>query len=163
MFRRMHFGEDGKEVAVERSGIGHAGIAEQQRKNGGQRNPQHHPGDEVRGAASVEPLDEKAGDERSVLRFAPGNNSQKAGLQSQIDGGDSENRKKDAAGNIFFRIANLSAQVANVVVAPIAVDGVDHGRAKAGEPQRGKMERAGRKIEGEARTKVPKAAPNQPE
>src|SRR5579863_7503028 len=109
MFRRMYFGEDGQKVAVERGGIRDARIAKQQRKHGSQRDPQHHPGDEMSGTASVEALNEKAGDEWSVLRFTPGNHSKKAGLQRQIDGGDSENREKDAAGNIFFRVADLAA------------------------------------------------------
>src|SRR5580704_2076999 len=117
----------------------------------------------MRGASSVEPLDEKASDERSVLRFTPGNHSKEAGLQRQIDGGDSENREEDAAGDIFLGIADFAAQVTDVVVAPIAVDGVDHGRAEASEPQRGKMERAGREIEGEVRIKISEAAPDQPE
>src|SRR5580704_15359364 len=105
MFRWMYFSEDGQEVAVERGGIWHARISEQQRKYGSQRDPQYHPGDEMCRTGSAEALDEEAGDEGSVLRFTPGDHSEEAGLQSQVDGGDSKYRETDATGNIFFRVA----------------------------------------------------------
>src|ERR1700757_1091373 len=98
MFRRMHFGEDGEEIAVERGGIGHAGVAEEQRKNGGHGDPENHPGDEVSGVGAVETFDEKTGDEGSVLGFAPGDDAEQAGLHSEIQNSDAENRKENAAG-----------------------------------------------------------------
>src|ERR1700692_2672843 len=143
MFRRMHFGEDREEVAVEGGGIGHAGVAEEQREDGGHGDPEHHPGDEVGGAGAVEALDEEAGDEGSVLSFAPGDNAEQTGLHGEIKDGDAQNRKENSARNIFFGIADFAAEVADVVVAPVAVDGVDHGGAQAGEPEGRKMESAG--------------------
>src|SRR5579864_9426690 len=145
MFRRMHFGEDGEEVAVERGGIGHAGVTEEKRKDGGHGDPEDHPGDEVRGASAVEALDEEAGDERGVLGFAPGDNAEEAGLHGQIEDGDAEDRKKNAARDIFFGIADFAAEMADVVVAPVAVNRVDHGGAESREPERREMKRAGRK------------------
>src|ERR1700675_1646471 len=106
MFRRMHFGEDGEEIAVERGGIGHAGVAEEKRKDGGHGDPENHPGDEVRGAGAVEALDEETGDERRVLGFAPGDHAEEAGLHGEIKDGDAEDGKKYAARDIFFRITD---------------------------------------------------------
>src|SRR5882724_3125747 len=97
MFRRMHFGKDGEEIAVESCGIGHAGIAEEQGKNRGHGDPQNHPGDEVRGAGAVEALDEKAGDEDSILVFAPRDDAEKAGLHGEIQLGYSMDRKQNAS------------------------------------------------------------------
>src|SRR5580700_9531429 len=163
MFRRMHFREDGEEIAVERGGIGHAGVAEEQRKDGCHGDPENHPGDEVRGVGAVEALDEEAGDERSVLGFAPGDHAEKTRLHGEVQHGDAENRKENSARDIFFGIANLTAKVTDVVVAPVAVNGVDHGGAESGEPNGGKMESAGRKIESEFWIEVANASPDEPE
>src|SRR5258707_15834486 len=162
MFRWMHFGKDGEEIAIESCGIGHAGVAEQQRKDGGHGDPQNHPGDEVRGAGAVEALDEKAGDEGSVLRFAPGNDAEKAGLHGEIQHGDAKYRKENAARDIFFRLADFATEMADVVIAPVAVNRVDHGGAEPGEPKRGEMKRAGRKIECELGIEVANASPDEP-
>src|SRR5258708_17300445 len=133
MFRRMHFGKDGEEIAIESCGIGHAGVAEQQGKNGGHGDPQNHPGDEVRGAGAVEALNEKTGDEGSVLRFAPGDNAEKAGLHGEIEHGDAKDRKENAARNIFFGVADFATEMEDVVVAPVALNRVDRGGAEPGE------------------------------
>src|SRR5258707_3232090 len=163
MFRRVHFGKDGEEIAIESCGIGHAGVAEQQGKNGGHGDPQNHPGDEVRGAGAVEALNEKTGDEGSVLRFAPGDNAEKAGLHGEIEHGDAKDRKENAARNIFFGVADFATEMADVVVAPVAVNRVDHGGAEPGEPKRGEVKRAGRKIERELGIEVANASPDEPE
>src|SRR6266403_138145 len=163
MFRRMHFGKDREEIAVECGGIGYAGVAEEERKNGGHGDPENHPGDEVRGAGAVEAFDEEAGDEGSVLSFTPGDDAEEAGLHGEINDRDAENRKKNAAGDIFFGIADFAAKVANVVVAPVAVNGVDHGGAESCEPEGRKMKRAGRKIKGQFGIEVANAAPDEPE
>src|SRR5260370_13676329 len=163
MFRRMHFGKEGEEMAIESCGIGHAGIAEEQGKNRGHGDPQNQPGDEVRCAGAVEALDEKAGDEGSVLGFAPGDNAEKTGLHGEIQHGDAKDRKENAARDIFFGIANFATEMADVVVAPVAVNRVDHGGAEPGEPKRGEMKRAGRKIEREFWIEVANASPDEPE
>ena len=97
------------------------------------------------------------------LRFAPGNDAENAGLHGEIENGDAEDRKKNASGNIFFRIANFSTQVANVVVAEIAINCADHSEHESSEPDGRKMESAGRKIEGELRVKMADATPDKPE
>src|SRR6266481_6820458 len=163
MFRRVHFGEDGEEIAVERSGIGHAGVAEEKRKDGSHGDPKHHPCDEVGGVGAVEAFDEEAGDEGSVLRFAPGDDAEKAGLHGEIEHGDAKDRKENAARDIFFGLADFAAEMADVVVAPVAVNRVDHGGAEPGEPKRGEMKRARRKIECELGIEVANAAPDEPE
>src|SRR5271165_1203170 len=134
MFRGMDLGEDREEVAVERRGIGDAGVAEQQREDGSQRDPEDHPGDEMCGASAVEFFDEEAGDERSVLCLAPGNNPEETGLHGQIKDGDTEDGEENAARDIFLGLANLATEMTDIVVAPIAVNGVDHGGAEAGKP-----------------------------
>ena len=58
---------------------------------------------------AVEPLDEQAGEIFRILGFAPRDHAEDAGLHCQIESGDSENRKKNSAGYIFFGIAYLSA------------------------------------------------------
>src|SRR5258708_35648393 len=163
MFRRVHFREDREEIAVERGGIGHARIAEEKRKNGSHGDPEHHPGDKVRGACAIEALDEKAGDEGSVLRFAPGDDAEKAGLHGEIEHGDAKDRKENAARDIFFGLADFATKMADVVVAPVAVNRVNHGGAEPGEPKRGEMKRAGRKIERELGIEVANASPDEPE
>src|SRR5271157_302843 len=163
MFRRMHFGENGEEVAVERGGIGHARVAEKQGKYRGEGDPENHPSDEVGGAGPVEALHEKADEKRGVLRFAPGNDTEQAGLHREIENGDAEDGEKNAARDIFFGIADFAAEMADVVVTPVAVDGVDHGGAEPGEPNGREMKRAGRKIEGEFWIEVANAAPDEPE
>src|SRR5215471_4110335 len=135
MFGRMYTPENGEEVAVESCGIGHTRIAEKDRKDRGQRDPQYHPGDEVRGTRAIETLDENAGDERGVLRFAPRHHTEQAGLHGEIQKSDAKNRKKNAARDVFFRLADFAAQLADVVVAPVAVNGVDHRGAETREPQ----------------------------
>src|SRR5882757_5684221 len=163
MFRRMHFGKDREEIAVECGGIGYAGVAEEKRKNGGHGDPQNNPGDEVRGAGAVEALDEKAGDEGSVLGFAPGDDAEKAGLHGEIQHGDAKYRKENAARDIFLGLADFATEMADVVVAPVAVNRVDHGGAEPGEPKRGEMKRAGRKVESELGIEVANASPDEPE
>src|SRR5260221_2442114 len=163
MFRRMHFGEDREEIAVERGGIRHTGVAEEQGKNGCHGDPENHPGDKMRCAGAIETVDKEVGDERSVLGFTPGDAGEQAGLHGEIKDRDAENRKKNAARNIFFGIADFAAEVADVVVAPVAVNGVDHGGTEAGEPEGRKMKRAGRKIKGQFGIEVANAAPDEPE
>src|SRR6266481_2467078 len=163
MFRRMHFGEDGEEIAVEGGGVGDAGVAEEKRKNGGHGDPEHHPSDKVRGVAAVQALDEEAGDERSVLGCAPGDDAEEAGLHGEIEDGDAEDRKENAAGDILLGIADFAAEVADVVVAPVTVNRIDHGGAQSCEPERRKMKRAGREIKGQFGIEVADAAPDEPE
>src|ERR1700721_651143 len=163
MFRRMHFGENGEEIAVERGGIGHARVAEQQREDGGHGDQEAHPGAEARGAGAVKALDKETGDEGSVLGFAPRDDAKQAGLHGQIKHRDAENREENSAGDIFFGIADFAAEVADVVVAPVAVNRVDHRGAEPGEPQGRKMERAGRKIKRQFGIEVADASTDKPE
>src|ERR1700730_12527855 len=98
-----------------------------------------------------------------VLCDAPRNNAQQAGLHGQVQRGDTEDGKENAARNIFFWVANFAAEVADVVITPVAVDRVDHGRTEPCEPEGGDMESAGGKIEGQFWIKMADAAPDKPE
>src|ERR1700690_51053 len=142
----MEFGEDGEEIAVEGGGIGDAGITEQERKDGGHGDPQDHPGDKMRGAGSVEALDEKTGEERRILCFAPGHDAKQAGLQRDVEDGDSQDREENSARNVFFGLADFATEMADVVVAPVAVDGFNHSGAESREPKRREVKSAGGKI-----------------
>src|SRR5262252_4811736 len=52
--------------------------------------------------------------------------------------------------------------MADVVIAPVAVDRTDHGRAEPGEPYPRERKRAGRKIERQLGVEMPRATPDQP-
>jgi len=71
--------------------------------------------------------------------------------------------RKIPRGMFFFWVTDFAAELADVVVAPIAVNGVDHGGAQPGEPEGRKMKRAGRKIEGNLGIEVANASPDKPE
>src|SRR5271167_773708 len=111
MFRGMDFGKDGEEVAVQSRGIGDAGVAEEQREDGSERDPEDHPGDEMCGANAVEFFDEQAGDEGSVLCLAPGNNAEETGLHGQIKDGDTKDGEENAARDIFLGLADFAAEM----------------------------------------------------
>src|SRR5208283_4329606 len=127
----MHFREDREEVAVERSRIGHSRVAQQKRKNRSQRDPQHHQRHEMSGAHPIKFFHEQTRDERRVLRLPPWNHAQQTRLHRQIQNRDPQNRKKNASRDILLRLANLAPEMANVVVAPVAVDRIDHRRAQS--------------------------------
>src|SRR5579885_679034 len=131
---RMQPGKDGKEISVERRRIRHAGIAEQHGEDRGHGDPQNQPGGHLRRGVSIDFLHEQAGDELRILRLAPRHDAQNAQLKGEIQRGDSGNREENAARNVPLRILNLSAQMTNVVVAPIAVNRAHHGRTQAREP-----------------------------
>src|SRR5580698_1808228 len=100
---------------------------------------------------AIERLDKRAHDKFRVLCFTPWYDAQNADLHCQVQSRDSENRKENSARNIALRIANFSAQMADVVVAPITVNRVDHCGPQAREPYPGKRKRAGRKVESHLR------------
>src|SRR5208282_842905 len=112
---------------------------------------------------AIQFLDEGADDEFRVLRFPPRYDSQNTDLHPQVRPADAENGKKNSARNITFGIADFPAQMAYVVVAPIAVDGVHHCSAEAREPHPGKRKCTGRKIECHFRVEMARASPDQPE
>src|SRR5271169_2500472 len=112
---------------------------------------------------AVERLDKRAHDKFGILCFTPRHDSENADLHRQVQRCDSENGKKNSARNIAFRVANLSAQMADVVVAPITVNRVDHCGPESREPYPGKRKRAWRKIERHFRIEMTRASPDQPE
>src|SRR5208283_6026569 len=146
MFRRMDFSEDGEEVAVERRGVGHTRIAEKKREDGSHSDPQHHPGEKKRGLLAIESFDEEAGNERGILGDAPGHHAEEARLHGEIQDSDPQDGEENAARDILFGVTDFAAEMADVVVAPVTVNGVDHGSAESREPHAGEMKRAGRKI-----------------
>src|SRR6266478_1423162 len=79
-------------------------------------------------------IHKRADDEFGILRFPPRNYSQNARLHRHVQHGDSKHREKNPTRNVFFRLANLATQIANVVVAPVAVNCADHRRTKPCEP-----------------------------
>src|SRR4029077_20325229 len=112
---------------------------------------------------AVQSLDECADNKFRVLCFAPRYDSQDARLHRQIEHGNTEDRQKNSARDVSFRITNFSSEVADVVVAPVAVDRVHHCGAQPRKPYPRERERARRKIERHFRIKMARTSPDEPE
>src|SRR5216683_196203 len=76
---------------------------------------------------------------------------------------EADYRNEDAARNIARGIADFASEMANVVVTPVGVDGVDGGGAEGSKKQPGKIPRSRRIGEHEARLEVRSAAPDEPQ
>src|ERR1700719_529161 len=76
-------------------------------------------------AAAVKFFHEGADDERRILRLLPRQDAENAGLHGQVQQGDADDGNENAARDVALGIANFAAEMADVVVAPIGVDGVD--------------------------------------
>ena len=107
-------------------------------------------------------FDEEADDVGRFLRFLPGNDGENARLHREIERGDAENRKKNRARDIALGIFHFAAEVADVVVAEIAVDRLYGGVAEAGEENPGETPGAGGVGEDEAFVEVRCAAVDEP-
>src|SRR5229473_1705759 len=163
MLLGMDARENAEEIAVQRRGIRHARIAKQRGEYRSEGDPQHHGGGEARCGGAVEFFDKGADDERRILRLLTREDTENAGLHGQIQQGDADDRDKNPAGDVPLGIANLTAEMADVVVAPVGVDGVDRRGTEAGEKQPRESPRARRIGEDLPRMKVSRAAPDQPE
>src|SRR2546429_7062198 len=111
----------------------------------------------------VKPLDKEACQELRVRGFTPRHDAENTRLHRQIQDCNAGHGKGDSSRNVLLGIANLSSEMTDIVVAPIAVDRADHCRSKPGEPQTGKSKGSLGKIEGQLRVEVPQASPDQPE
>src|SRR5882762_2536746 len=129
----MHASEDTEEIPIECRGVRDTRVAEQGREHRSESDPQDHRGGEARRGRAVKLFHEGADDEGRVLRLLPWKHSKDAGLHGQIQNGDADNGNKNAARNIAGRIADFTAEMANVVVAPIGVNGVDRRGAESGK------------------------------
>src|ERR1700732_2268007 len=158
----MHASENAKEISVERRGVWNAGISKQRRKNGSECDPQDHESREASRAKAVKLLDEIADDEWRILRLLPREAAKNAGLHGKIQNGDPDYRDENAARDIAFGVANFSAEMANIVVTPVRVNGVDRRRTQGGEKQPGKVPRSGRIREDQRRLEVCRSAPDEP-
>src|SRR5882762_2849886 len=130
----MHASEDTEEIPIECRGVRDTRVAEQGREHRSESDPQDHRGGKARRGRAVKLFHERADDERRVLRLLPWKHAKDAGLHGQIQNGDADNGNKNPARNIASGVANFTAQMANVVIAPIRVDGVD-GRGAEGSKE----------------------------
>ena len=130
---RMYAGEHAEEISVERGGVWNARISEERGKHGGERNPENHGGGEARRAGAIELFNEGADDERRVLRLLPRQHPENAGLQGKIQNRDADDGNENAARDVARGIADFAAEMANIVIAPVGVDGVHGGRAERSE------------------------------
>ena len=108
-------------------------------------------------------LDEQAHYERRILRFAPGDDAEDAGLHEEIEDSDAENRDENRARNIFAGVFHLAAEIADVVVAEIAVNRLHGGVAQAGEENPGEIPGSGRVGEEVGGVEMSGAAVDEPE
>ena len=128
---RMHAAENAEEIAVERRGVWDTGISEQRGKHRSESDPEDHGSGEARRARPVKLFDESANDEGRILRLLPRQHAEDACLHGKIQDGDADYGNEDAAGNIARRIADFAAEMANVVVTPVGVNGVNGCRSKS--------------------------------
>src|SRR5215470_7309683 len=125
----MHARENAEEIAVEGGSVRNARITQQDGENGGESDPEDHYGHHLGGCVAVQALDHQAGQRRRILGFAPGYDAENTGLQSEVEQGDTEDGKKNSTRDVALGLANLSAKVADVVVAPVGVHRLDHSGA----------------------------------
>src|SRR5229473_3813883 len=163
MLLGMDARENAEEIAVQRRGIRHARIAKQRGEYRSEGDPQHHGGGKARSGSAVKFFDKGADDKRRILRLLPWEDAENAGLHGQIQQRDADDGDENPARDVALGIANLTAEMADVVVAPVGVDGVDRRGTEAGEKQPRESPRARRIGEDLPRMKVGRAAPDQPE
>src|SRR6266404_886960 len=159
---RMHTGEHAEEISVERRGVWNARISEERGKHGSERNPENHRSGEARRAGAIELFNEGADDERRVLRLLPRQHAKNAGLHGKIQNRNADYGNENAARDVARGIADFAAEMANIVIAPIGVNGVDGCRAEGSEKQPGQIPRSGRISENETRLEMRHAPPDEP-
>ena len=159
----MEAAEDAEEAAVERGGVGNARVAQHQRPHRGEGRHQNQQRDDLPGQRAVQLLDEGGNDVAVALRFLPGNHADDSDVHHKIDGGDAENRIDDGAGNDAHRVLDLPAQVADVLVAQVVVDGEGGGAAQPHpEHPLAQVEGAGRESEHVGEIEIRDAAVDDP-
>src|SRR5260370_10025357 len=84
-------------------------------------------------------------------------------MQGQREQGDADDGDEIPARDVALGSGNLTAEMADVVVAPVGIDGVDRRGTEAGEKQPRESPGARRIGEDLPRMKVRRAAPDQPE
>ena len=142
----MEDGERAEVVPVAGGGVGHAGVAEQQREDGAEGGPDDERGHQAAGHAAKGGFrdvghqlqaDGCAGsDVRGCIAPQIAHRRQRGQVHGYIKCGDKEDREQDGAGNGPLRTAHLSAKEADVVVAPITVGRQQRGLRQAAERRR---------------------------
>ena len=159
----MNLAKHRKEIPVLRRRVGHSRSAEQHGECRSDSDPQNHSGHEARGRLPIQSFNKQAGDEIGILRLAPWHHAQDAGLHRQIQHGDPQHGKKNAAWNIPFGILDLAAKMANVVVAPVAVNRADHRGPQSREPHPRQIEGPRREIKSHLGVEMRGPSPDQPQ
>src|SRR5207245_1709476 len=87
----------------------------------------HHLQLELRRKRAVKFYGEGSYDEMRMLLLLTWQTTEYARLHNEIEHSNSRNRNENAAWNVFLRLANLAAEVTDVVIAPVGVNRVDRG------------------------------------
>ncbi len=90
----------------------------------------------------------------SDSEFLPRNDAEDADVHQQIERGDDRDRAQDSAGNGAVGVADLAADEADVVVAPVVVGRDQHPGTQAEEEAVVEMEGPGREVEGQVGVEV---------
>ncbi len=142
--------EGAEEVAVAGSGPGDTGVTEEQGKDAGEGAPEDECGEDA-GGSGTEGGAGQVGDEGDAARgVGTGQRGGvKRGQEREVHGevkcGDDGKRNQDGAGDGALRIADLGAEEADVVVAPVVVAGDERGLSESRDKsQRGPAEKRGK-------------------
>ena len=146
----MQFVEEAEEVAVLRRGIHDSRIAERHREQAGQASPNDEDGENRRDTVAVKLRHKRAGDilvgQRALLqRFLPRHDADDREVHRHVQQHNHDDREDHRAGNRFLRLANFFAQMADVVVAQVVVNGHARGGSQAHQKTLIDVERARRK------------------
>src|SRR6185369_1809920 len=136
---RMNLPERTEVVSVARCCIRYARVTQQQREHGCKRSPHDQQRRELRRACSIQSLHED-GDRivvriglRALLQLLPGQNAKHADVHHKVEHSHRNDGYEQSARNIPRRILDLSADEADVVIAPVIVVRDQHRSAKPEE------------------------------
>src|SRR6185437_11896315 len=135
----MKLCEAAEEVAVVCCGVRHARVAEHQGKNGGEGGPHDEKcaegGDPVaEGPLKSDGSNIEAGFRgSSFIQFLPWDHAQNADVHDDVQHRHQQNGINHRARDVAFRLFDLAAKKADVVIAPVVIDGNQHSAAQACE------------------------------
>src|ERR1043165_8153438 len=137
MMSLVHPGEDWEKMSVEGRRIRYSRIAQQYGEQGRERDDQDQHGSDLRNSRIIEVLEVLTDDELRPGNLLPGQGAQNCGLHPQVQDGNAGDGNENSPGNILFRVPDLSAEMAYVVISKVRID-----RLLGGLPHRnGKQQR----------------------
>ncbi len=151
---RMHSRIRPEVVAVHGGRVGHARIAQHQRKDRGKGGPDDQNSGERAGPSAKSPLQQSSRDIEAglgtggLVEFPPGNHAENADVHHHIDRRHQQDGIDQGPGDGPLGLAHLRAEKADVVVAPVVVGGHQQPRAQAQREAARKLKGMRRKAEG---------------